>query len=370
MLDSIVALSRYAVPWDRIAVRYYTAQGTPYTRWIAMRLGDYKWVLDIAFFLYPTAADAKAGKKSGGTGFFVNIPSERWPETIQHTYAVTNYHVALGTVRSRPCPVIRINIKGGGTEVFDFDPAEWHFRAGGHDIAIIGPLPLSRDRHQVEALGPDWFLTPQLMNEMDINVAETVFMLGRFIDYDGIEVNQPSLRFGHISIMRAPILQPTPWHFDGPSHIVDLHSRTGYSGSPVFLYRTPGNELSSMVAFKHDLLLLGIHWGQFPERWELKDDESHKAASESPSLITTGKYVEGLSGMSCVAPATAILDLLGDSTMTARRKAREDAIAKKYPNLDNLPKAEVAEERDNNPNHRERFNRLLGAAVKPQKSSD
>jgi hypothetical protein len=54
--------------------------------------------------------------------------------------------------------------------------------------------------------------------------------------------------------------------------------------------------------------LLGLQWGQFPERWEL----SAKPAliKSEAALITEGEYVRGFSGMSCVVPATDIINLL------------------------------------------------------------
>jgi hypothetical protein len=51
--------------------------------------------------------------------------------------------------------------------------------------------------------------------------------------------------------------------------------------------------------------LLGIHWGQFPEIWQLSAGQIEEA-----SLITDGKYVKGMSGMTCVCPSSAIWEVL------------------------------------------------------------
>src|SRR5947209_5313437 len=66
-----------------------------------------------------------------------------------------------------------------------------------------------------------------------VNAADDIFMVGRFVDYDGVETDVLSVRFGHISIIDAQIRQST--NYRGRSIIVDMHSRTGYSGSPVFV---------------------------------------------------------------------------------------------------------------------------------------
>jgi hypothetical protein len=74
-----------------------------------------------------------------------------------------------------------------------------------------------------------------------IGPGDDVFMVGRFIDHDGGNKNRPALRFGNISIDPTPIMQDNGVRV--PAYCVDLHSRTGFSGSPVFVYRTPGPDL-------------------------------------------------------------------------------------------------------------------------------
>ncbi len=52
------------------------------------------------------------------------------------------------------------------------------------------------------------------------------------------------------------------------SYCVDMHSRSGFSGSPVFVYRTPGGDFSEkgVINLSRFMMFLGIHWGQFPEK--------------------------------------------------------------------------------------------------------
>src|SRR5258707_1186988 len=66
-------------------------------------------------------------------------------------------------------------------------------------------------------------------------VGDDTFMIGLFLDHAGVTTNVPSARFGNISMLpnpRATIRQSTG--YDGVSYVVDMHSRTGFSGSPVF----------------------------------------------------------------------------------------------------------------------------------------
>ena len=67
--------------------------------------------------------------------------------------------------------------------------------------------------------------------------------------------------------------------------------------------------------------LLGIHWGQFPERWELRDGA--KLAESREDLIVEGGYVEGMSGMTCVIPAWQIMEVLD---MPILKKLRHQGI--------------------------------------------
>jgi hypothetical protein len=311
------------------------------------QLGQYKWIMDIVFFLYPTVAEAKNGREYGGTGFLVAVPSKRWPDEYYHIHGVTNWHVISGTTGAS---MMRINRKNdpNNVDIFQFDPSEWTF--GGFrtpDIAISPPLDLDPDLHKAEAIGLDAFLTPETELKADINAADDVFMIGRFVDYDGVETNVPSFRFGNISIMNAKVKQRG---YTGRSIVVDMHSRTGYSGSPVFVYRTSGSVFApvlDLVTSWHFIRFLGIHWGQFLEEWELKTKNKAqrmrwrrrkhtspfrgRPARSASSMITDGSYVEGLSGMTCVNPAADIVSLLNHPELVAKREAIEIQMAPDMP---------------------------------------
>lgn len=362
------------VPFGKRPVTCYSSRGTPYTRWVAHgmpALGKYEWVKQIVFFLYHSEKDAKAGTKAGGTGFLMAMPSARWGKNLLHIHGVTNWH----NVCQVGAHVIRINRSDGPPDTFNFECHEWVFSRGGPDIAISPPLNLSSPPHLVAVMGFETLLTRADETKNEIGPADDVFMVGRFIDYDGMETNEPSFRFGHISIADATVQQPT--FYRGRSLVVDMHSRAGFSGSPVFVYRTPGSGFPEPgeMYFGHMMKCLGMHWGQFPELWELKDgrDKPGVKSPESASLITTGRYVEGLSGMTCVIPAQDILDMfLNNPELKAMRDAREEQAARQLSDLGKGPKAEgvLPDQQpappvdDGGSNHRARFTALLTAAAK------
>jgi hypothetical protein len=186
-------------------------------------------------------------------------------------------------------------------------------------------------------VGTQLLVTEKHVADHRIGPGDEVFMVGRFVDLDMKRTNVPALRFGNISTSPVTVKQPTKYA-EGLSYCVDMHSRSGYSGSPVFVYRTPGNTLEWVVSQSSVdrggsmLLLLGIHWGQFSEELPIKRREKSSKRKKtakgrsSASRKLYEEYIEGLSGMTCVIPAWRIAALLEHESLRARR---EQAVAGK-----------------------------------------
>lgn len=261
--------------------------------------------------MYRSGDDARAGRDSGGTGFFVGIESKHREGTF-HLVAFTNWHVAVKGGAS----VIRINKAGGGTDVFDFGPEDWIFIPKSYDVAAL-PFSPDCDHLTMTFVSPNMFATDEVIAARHIGPGDDVFMPGRFVNLGGAEANVPLLRFGNLAAMPQPVPQSN--YASPPSFCVDMHSRSGFSGSPVFVYRTIGQDLvePSLNFANTFLLLLGVHWGQFPEPWEIKKRKTEARSgrdsfSEAGGINLQGdeQYIEGLSGMTCVAPITSIVTLL------------------------------------------------------------
>ncbi|MEQ8667278.1 MAG: serine protease [Rhodospirillales bacterium] len=358
----------FNVEFSRRPVVGYSSGGTKYTRWVTdglPQLGKYSHLLKTPFFLYRNAEDARAGANSGGTGFLLGVALDE-DKSYFIAYAITNWHVAVQLGFS----TIRINCREGAPDIFEFDPAEWFFNAGSHDIAAV-PIKLDGKKHDAAILqAPGYLLSQDFVEEHEVGPGDDVFMIGRFVDYDGVEVNKPAMRFGNISVMEARVRQDTGC--DEPSILVDMHSRTGFSGSPVFVYRTTGSMFAEKGEFVmgHTMKLLGIHWGQFPEMWEIKKGVTKTQASDS-ALVTEGDYVKGFSGMTCVCPAWAIWDLLNKPELAKMRETQGQIIAANAASLpaesDVSEAAKAPPTTECNPDHREDFNSLLDAAVAGKK---
>jgi hypothetical protein len=318
-------------------------------------------VIKTTFYLYKNEAEARAGRGAKGTGFVVVHRGERKDNAPpwSHVYAVTNQHVAS------QYPIVRLN-REKGIEIFEFGPEDWEFHPEGDDIAVV-PLGPPRDgRHRafpgtLKAISTEMFVYPnEWTHGEQVGVGDDVFMIGLFVDHEGVERNNPLARFGNISMVAnedSKVIRNTQ---DGRripqlSYIVDMHSRTGFSGSPVFVYRTFASDLTSYgervkiatqnfprqdvdrggrrdssVSFeaeiltKSTLLLLGIHWGQFPERYEFSSVRPKTTEVDAPSRFAADdRYVTGYSGMTLVVPAWKILELLNLPQLRAKRDQAE-----------------------------------------------
>ena len=267
--------------------------------------------------------------------------------------------------------MIRLNTRDGGTDIIDLDCSEWDFLPHKYDIAAA-PVRIDDDTHDISYVSTHMFTEPPKADVTGmrrfygdkIGVGEDVFMIGLFMII--VVSLQMSLARGSailvwMPISRATIRQTTG--YDGESYIVDMHSRTGFSGSPVFVYRTFGSDLtenrknrSNSIEMEFDRLeiepnrlstgnpswhpqsfggrvrgssgrlktsrsllkLLGIHWGQFPEEWELRNKK--KLSESKVPLILDGASVKGFSGMTCVIPASHILEVLNMPSLKEKAK--------------------------------------------------
>lgn len=298
----------------------YTTGGLPYLK--TARIGmpaipnQYQ---ECVTYLYADRDCAESGHESGGTGFIVGVPSTTRRD-VSHLYCVTNYHVAIRDGAS----VIRVNNKDGGVSIFEKDSADWEFLRNGGDVAAV-PIQLNSEIHQFRFIGTDGFLTESNYNAGFIGVGEDVFMVGRFVDHDGVQTNKPAIRFGNISVSPSYIPDFSNSDRSVQYFCLDMHSRTGFSGSPVVAYRTVGSDLSEAGAagikiHPPIITLLGIHCGQFPEKLVLEQKSGNKSNLTGPSAMT------------CALPSWGILKLLACDKFSKMRAALDTEWGKRnYP---------------------------------------
>ena len=145
-------------------------------------------------------------------------------------------------------------------------------------------------------------------------------------------MNVPSGRFGNISLLAskdAPV--QNDYGHRRPSHIGDMRSRTGYSGSPVFCYRNFGSDLKAAIRQTvqldprdHFLKFLGVHCGQFPDTIEFKKAKAEAAEPERVGdPIAEGDKIKIQSALTIIVPAWEVSALLDHGVLQAARKQRE-----------------------------------------------
>ncbi len=287
--------------------------------------------LDCSIYLYRSEEDARRGERSGGSGFIVGVPGfgDGWlvpeaacprPGVLYHLYAVTNRHVVKKRDTSEiGSSVIRLNRDDGKTDILPFSVENWftaeELTSEDHDIAV---LPI---RHQegyaYQFIPTDAFLSQEDAARFDVGIGDVVFMVGRFIGHDGKQRNEPSTRWGHVSSMPVEhVYHPSNRRNEQQSFLVEMHSISGYSGSPVFVRPFSETFLSaSGSALNTNMItptwaepirtggpwLLGIEWG----------------------YITTHNQSDNNSGISGVVPAWHLLKMLNSEQLKSQRREEQ-----------------------------------------------
>lgn len=336
------------------------------------------------FYLFGTDPRTGLLKGPAGTGVFVS----RTQNGVMHVYAVTAYHVA---VKPYAMSQIRINtvVRSAGSEdrlssrIIPLEPDEWKFIPGSDDLAAVDvtdKFGATETFDFVANVDEAQFATQEFIDQVELGEGEDGFMIGMFTSNPGDGVNVPAVRFGNISQMAHPAMPLEQGNGQKrPSHVFDMRSRPGYSGSPVFVYRTPDHDLTTVVEEDSNMVrvitadnmfvkLLGIHSGQFQEEVVATMAEAY---GQLP--IHEGDKLLIPSSMTVVVPASRISDLLNLPQFEEQRKMREQR-PRNNPKVipegsggdkSALKKAtQVVPDSENNPDHLEDFNSLLGAAAK------
>jgi hypothetical protein len=192
------------------------------------------------------------------------------------------------------------------------------------------------------------------LTQHNVGPGDNVFMIGRFINLQGGEEKiEPSTRFGNISAMLQP-LRNSDLSRDQIGFAVEMRSRTGFSGSPVTVYRTQFDDTFRTKAPKPYFWgLLGINWGY------VLDEHGENT------------WLNG------VVPAWKILETL-EVPELKKKHALSTAVLKYAQDNPNQGPAVSAvavagSERStkaDNPTHAEDFRSLLNAAAKTKPQDD
>jgi hypothetical protein len=212
------------------------------------------------------------------------------------------------------------------------------------------------------------------------SAGDDCFIIGRFINHEGQQKNQPSLRFGNIAQMPyEPIMRQT---LDGrrvpqDSYLVEAHSISGYSGSPVFVHLAPGYLRPERPLLRSDVWhgpwLLGITWGYL----QGQEVPVYNRDPASGRLTKSHMVAQTNSGMMGVVPAWKLDSLMRDPRLVRLRQSRykeemrerEKSLVPLKTTSDLAPESEPLT-KDDSPAHKENVERLLPAVTEAPRSSD
>jgi hypothetical protein len=293
--------------------------------------------LDCSIYLYDSTQAAEDGENFGGSGCLVSVfpapvydPTyNRMPRKIlyylpAHIYAVTNRHVI-----EQGYPVIRLNVVDGQSDALELAIDDWFFHPDGDDLAVA-PVDLPKYKHDYISISSETFIYPNQIGST-IGAGTDVFMVGRFVSHAGKQRNTPSLRFGSIAMLPFEKVRLQNG-FMQEAFLVETRSISGYSGSPVFVYK-PLQVTTTIPASPYEFgsvettvtsitdpvgypMLLGIDCGH------VRDREPILNAEGGPHQY--GWHVETNTGMAIVIPAWRLKDLLNKPELVMQRKEKDE----------------------------------------------
>ncbi len=258
-------------------------------------------LLNSVIYIYKTGQDAEVGTQSGGTGFLVSVPSKT-DDKKSFGYIVTNKHVidkAGGT------PTVRFTDLKGNVSIVSSMQSDWACHLDGDDVAIIAIKGEYLEQIRHCCIPVSLFLSREIININDVGPGDDVFTIGRFIQHDGKQKNTPVVMFGNISMMpneKVRISTADSQMHDQDAFLVETHSLSGFSGSPVFLNRILNNE----NAEQRTPWLLGLDCSHMSMHLKIKK----KCTDGKYDNVVENYYSENNSGHMVVVPAWKILEIL------------------------------------------------------------
>jgi hypothetical protein len=155
---------------------------------------------------------------------------------------------------------------------------------------------------------------------LGISEGDEVFYVGMFAQHTGEKRNLPIIRFGNISLMpyEKILIKRDPYtdnRYPVDAYLVECRSRSGLSGSPVFVYFPATRDQGKVMNYhSDDIPLLGLVQGHH------KTDVQDQITGTDDDLDT----VLVNAGISIVIPAQDILNtLMQDDVVKHREKEIE-----------------------------------------------
>lgn len=260
----------------------------------------------------------------GGTGFLLGRASEH-VEGLNFIYLVTARHVI--TDLEGDC-WIRTNLTDGTAIRQDASHVRW-IRHPSNPLIDVAVAPFYLEKREDHIVIPPTMVVPNraALAAHSLGVGDEVFYTGVFARVEGKHRNMPILRKGNIAML--PEDQIFVKNFgDMDAYLVETHSISGISGSPVFVRETVAvpatlrNE-QSYILTAGGYYLMGLmhgHWEIDPNDVNAVKWRAAKGDEESAHL-----------GISLVVPAAQILETLDHPDLVNQRRMYEEQRLSEQP---------------------------------------
>lgn len=304
---------------------------------------------------------------------------------VRFLQAVTAEHVVSGLLSINETIWCRVNLTNGDTAEYEMPASAWKFHPDERTATDVAVCPLrghvddpghqtvNWDHHSL-ALNDRFSIsaTNDVMAQKQIGTGDEICVVGLFRSHFGKQRNTPIVRIGNIALLKGePVHTKFKGYVDG--YLIEAHSIGGLSGSPVFVSMPPLRVLGGTIVQTQgrQFYLLGLMHGHF-DIADLNQDSVVEDARDATSGINTGVGV--------VIPVEKIIETVQHPDLAAERyevamKMREEEGA--TPDAEStaadlaISDAETAShDPHENPDHREDFNSLVGAAAKRRRPNE
>lgn len=243
------------------------------------------------------------------TAFVVAIQAES--NEYWMTYLITARHCFEASDKSRPL-FIRVGTKSGGFTEIEIPATSWEQHSS-TDVCVA-PIVFT-DEAWVSFIPADLILEDREVGPSSLREGHELTYISLFSQHYGSCKVLPLTRKATIALMpheKVLLKVGHEMHTEVDAYLVETHSWSGHSGSPVFT-TFPGcvNQLNIKAS---PVRLLGVMTSHF----EIKRDVA-PFGDDYTEGSSSGKVSEH-SGISAVIPAQAILDLLMEEGIKAKRE--------------------------------------------------
>lgn len=319
----------------------------------------------VVFFGVPTE---RKPIEYGGTGFLVSFPDG----DFAFTYLATARHVAKELEKYEDTGfVLRVNAMAGESFPLPATQIPWRY----HPDATVD-LAVTNFSMEMNGVDQRFFLLSEdnvvdYKNPNDVMCGDIVNVVGLFRLHAGSKRNVPIVHTGNIAALpdereRVPVRDRTTGRLaESEVYLIEAQTLDGLSGSPAFAHEIwdlgifpelRGSRPKAIGAVK----LLGIYTGSW-------DGEPGKIL-EADRNLRGGTRVPV--GMGMVVPAAKLVELIRDDPMLKADRERRATKIKLESAATQDAAIGAPPATDENPNHREDFMRLVGAAARKREPED